>query len=129
MARLTAAAARCFARKIWTSKRMSELQFDILVVGAGPAGLAAACAAAETRGRGHAPRVALVDETPWPGGQIWRGEQAISKHSSAKAWFARFGRSGSALMDRTCVIAAPEPGLLLAERDGQPLRIRWETLI
>jgi NADPH-dependent 2,4-dienoyl-CoA reductase/sulfur reductase-like enzyme len=41
--------------------------FDVLVVGAGPVGIAAAVCAAE-EGR----EVALVDENPRPGGQIWR---------------------------------------------------------
>ncbi|HEU0243551.1 MAG TPA: NAD(P)/FAD-dependent oxidoreductase [Candidatus Limnocylindrales bacterium] len=41
--------------------------FDVAVIGAGPAGLAAA-AAAVTRGA----RVALVDGSPRPGGQYWR---------------------------------------------------------
>src|SRR6266436_2412153 len=36
------------------------LEFEIVVVGGGPAGVAAACAAAES-GR----RVAVVDDTPW----------------------------------------------------------------
>jgi len=45
-----------------------DLSFEIVVVGAGPAGLAAACAAAES-GR----RVAVVEASPWLGGQIWRG--------------------------------------------------------
>ena len=59
----------------WTFVRMSEARHktDVLVVGAGPAGIAAACPAAST-GR----RVTLVDDTPWLGGQIWRGEQASS---------------------------------------------------
>ena len=42
--------------------------FDVVVVGAGPAGIAAACAAAKSDAA-----VALVDENPSPGGQIWRG--------------------------------------------------------
>ncbi|MEE9394423.1 MAG: FAD-dependent oxidoreductase [Planctomycetota bacterium] len=41
--------------------------FDLVVVGAGPAGLAAARAAAVARFS-----VALIDENPHPGGQIWR---------------------------------------------------------
>ena len=99
-------------------------EFEIVVVGAGPAGLAAACVAAETKRR-----VGLVDETPWLGGQIWRGQRAASPaHPSAK-WFTRFGRSGAVLFDRTCVVAAPEPGLLLAERDGRPCQFRWQRLI
>lgn len=41
--------------------------FDLLIVGAGPAGMAAA-----TEARGHGLTVALVDENPAPGGQIYR---------------------------------------------------------
>ncbi len=41
---------------------------DVAVVGAGPAGLAAACRAAEAGAR-----VLLLDEQPAAGGQIWRG--------------------------------------------------------
>lgn len=43
------------------------MRFDLAVVGAGPAGLAAAVAAAQA-GRS----VALVDANPLPGGQFWR---------------------------------------------------------
>lgn len=53
---------------------MSEIQPDILVVGAGPAGLAAADAAA----RGGA-NVLVLDLNPAPGGQIWRGVQTSEK--------------------------------------------------
>ncbi|MBM3785050.1 MAG: FAD/NAD(P)-binding oxidoreductase [Acidobacteria bacterium] len=45
--------------------------FDIAVLGAGPAGLAACRAAAGKR-------VVLIDDNPSHGGQIWRGELAIS---------------------------------------------------
>jgi phytoene dehydrogenase-like protein len=41
--------------------------FDVLIVGAGPAGLSAAAAAARD-GR----RTAVLDDNPHPGGQIWR---------------------------------------------------------
>src|SRR5690349_2419043 len=41
---------------------------DVLVVGAGPAGMAAAVAAAE-----NGCRVRVVDDNPAAGGQIWRG--------------------------------------------------------
>ena len=50
---------------------MTDLTPDILVLGAGPAGLAAAHAAAQ----GGA-RVLLLDSSPAPGGQIWRGTRA-----------------------------------------------------
>ena len=81
---------------------MSEraVSFEIVVIGGGPAGLAAACAAAES---GH--QVMLVDETPWLGGQIWRGQMDRNHRpggetrghndSAAQRWFARFRNSGA----------------------------------
>jgi thioredoxin reductase len=44
------------------------MNFDVLVVGAGPAGLAAATTCTQ-----HGLSVALVDEQPSPGGQVYRG--------------------------------------------------------
>jgi NADPH-dependent 2,4-dienoyl-CoA reductase/sulfur reductase-like enzyme len=104
------------------SNRLFE--FEIVVVGAGPAGLAAACAAAES-GR----RVAVVDDTPWLGGQIWRGQQATPSIAQAQQWIGRFRRSGATLLDRTSVIASLRPGVLLAEHDNAPREIRWQQLI
>jgi len=59
-------------------------QFEVVVIRAGPAGMAAGCLAAEV-GR----RVAIPDHLPWPGGQTWRGEQARSKRSLAQRWLRR----------------------------------------
>jgi NADPH-dependent 2,4-dienoyl-CoA reductase/sulfur reductase-like enzyme len=42
--------------------------FDVVVVGAGPAGMAAAAAAAK-----HGAGVCVIDDNAKPGGQIWRG--------------------------------------------------------
>src|ERR1039458_8479765 len=124
MAARTAAVARRCARKEWRSSPMSDasLEFEIVVVGGGPAGLGAACAAAEC-GR----RVALVDDTPWLGGQIWRGQKGRPRQ--ALEWLARFQRCGATLLDRTSVIAAPQPGLLLAECDAAPREIRYANLV
>lgn len=102
----------------------ASLDFEIVVVGAGPAGIAAACAATEG-GAG----VAVVDDTPWLGGQIWRGEQARPKQSQAQQWLERFRNCGATVLDRTSVIGAPERGLLLAERAGEAREIRWKKLI
>lgn len=104
------------------SKR--DFQFEIVVVGAGPAGIAAACAAAEC-----GKKVAVVDDTPWLGGQIWRGEQAKPKQPQAQQWLERLAKSGATMLDRTGVIAAPEKKLLLAEHPDGPREIRWEKLI
>jgi NADPH-dependent 2,4-dienoyl-CoA reductase/sulfur reductase-like enzyme len=101
-----------------------RVQFEIVVVGAGPAGLAAACAAAES-GR----RVGVLDDTPWLGGQIWRGEQARPSQPQARRWFERFRDSRATLLSGTSVFAAPTQGVLLAERQSGPCEIRWSRLI
>jgi len=98
--------------------------FDIVIVGTGPAGLAAACAAAE-----GGKRVAVVDDTPWLGGQIWRGQQARPSIPQARKWIENFRRSGATLLDRTSVIALPTKGALLAEHPDGPREIHWEQLI
>jgi NADPH-dependent 2,4-dienoyl-CoA reductase/sulfur reductase-like enzyme len=109
----------------------APLSFDVVVVGAGPAGLAAACVAAES-----GQRVGLVDETPWLGGQIWRGQDHNPNQSpngsstaAAQGWLTRFRNSRATLLDQTTVIAAPETGLLLAEKEGAPLQLRWKKLV
>src|SRR5215831_18391608 len=125
-------AAPFYAARGWRCGRMPDASrsFDVVVVGAGPAGLAAACVAAES-----GQRVGLVDETPWLGGQIWRGQDHKPKQgpgtsiATAKAWFARFRNSGATLLDQTTVVAAPETGLLLAEKEGAPIQLRWKKLV
>jgi NADPH-dependent 2,4-dienoyl-CoA reductase/sulfur reductase-like enzyme len=131
-----AAVARPYANKAWRLPRMTErsFEFQVVVVGAGPAGLAAACAAAESGAR-----AAVVDDTPWLGGQIWRGQlpgatacmpaSSRSPIPQARQWFERFRRSGAALLDQTSVIALPKPGLLLAEHHDGPRQIRWQRLV
>jgi len=100
------------------------LEFEVVVVGAGPAGLAAACAAAES-GR----RVAILDETPWLGGQVWRGQEAHLSSPLAKSWFERLGRSGVRVMSGVTVIGFPAECVLLAEGQTGPLQVKWERLI
>ncbi|MET4060271.1 thioredoxin reductase [Arthrobacter sp. UYP6] len=49
------------------SARRDDVTYDVCVVGAGPAGLAAAVSAAE-----HGARVVCIDANDQPGGQFWR---------------------------------------------------------
>jgi NADPH-dependent 2,4-dienoyl-CoA reductase/sulfur reductase-like enzyme len=101
-----------------------RLRFEVVVVGAGPAGLAAACAAAES-GR----RTALVDETPWLGGQIWRGQQTHPSLPQAARWVERFRRTQASLLDQCTVLGPGGPRVLLAEHPAGPRQIEWERLI
>ena len=63
---------------------MGESRRDLLIVGAGPAGLAAAYRAAKS-----GLLVTVVDDNPAAGGQIWRGEQRKSTSAEARAWFEK----------------------------------------
>ena len=75
-------------------------RFDLIIVGAGPGGIAAAVTAAE----GGA-RVAIIDESPRIGGQVWHG----SIPDRARPWFKRLEAAGVIVHGRTEVIDA-EPG-------------------
>jgi NADPH-dependent 2,4-dienoyl-CoA reductase/sulfur reductase-like enzyme len=68
--------------------RRSE-RCDVLVVGAGPAGIAAALAAAED----DSLRVGLLDEGQDVGGQIWRGDRERKATAAEHSWRDRLRRS------------------------------------
>jgi D-hydroxyproline dehydrogenase subunit alpha len=73
-----------------------ERPFDVAVVGAGPAGLAAA-AAARQAGR----RVLVIDEAPRAGGQIWRHADPRQLAARARTALAQAGDvlHGATLID------------------------------
>ncbi len=78
-----AAAARSPACRGWRCgprNPVPDSTYDVLVVGAGPAGLAAARRAPESGAR-----VRLLDDNPTPGGQIWR---AGAKCAGSVRWLA-----------------------------------------
>ncbi|HUX43124.1 MAG TPA: FAD-dependent oxidoreductase [Terracidiphilus sp.] len=89
--------------------------FDTLVIGAGPAGIAASVTAAE-RGR----LVGLVDDNPAAGGQIWRGGAHLP--STARRWLDRLEASTVERLHGWRVFDSPEHGLLQAERTGAAAR-------
>lgn len=67
-----------------------RMTYDVAVIGAGPAGIAAATRVAES-GR----TVVLLDECPAVGGQIWRHRAGRAPNGAARAWIARLERSGA----------------------------------
>jgi NADPH-dependent 2,4-dienoyl-CoA reductase/sulfur reductase-like enzyme len=97
---------------------------DVVVVGGGPAGIAAACEAAD---RGS--HVILLDQAPWLGGQVWRGEQLHAASATARRWFQRLHRSGATILTQASVVAAPSSDMILAETPRGPLRVQWRRLI
>ncbi len=74
--------------------------FDVAVVGAGPAGIAAAVRAAEAGAR-----VVVIDEGFGPGGQIWRPGR-IARPRRAERWVARLEVSGATVLMSAAVVDA-----------------------
>ncbi len=100
----------------------SNLEFDVAVVGAGPAGIAAAVTAAD----GGA-RVALLDDNPAPGGQIWRRGDAPS--GAAQRWFTRLSHSTVVHLPGSRVFDQPRSGVICAERGEDRVELRYGKLI
>jgi NADPH-dependent 2,4-dienoyl-CoA reductase/sulfur reductase-like enzyme len=97
---------------------------EVVVVGAGPAGIAAACRAAESGAR-----VLLLDENPRAGGQIWRGASRGRGPAAARRWLARLAESSAQLVDTTAVVDALGDGVLLTERRGDAVEVESERLV
>ena len=97
---------------------------DVLVVGAGPAGLAAAYHVAKS-GR----RVIVVDDNPAAGGQIWRGEQAKPASPEARAWFEKVRSVDIHFINGARVFDQPAPGTLMAETARGVFELSYSSLI
>jgi NADPH-dependent 2,4-dienoyl-CoA reductase/sulfur reductase-like enzyme len=97
----------------------ADRDFDVVVVGAGPAGLAAACRASEC-----GKQVAMLDDNPQPGGQIWRGAS-----KEAAVWVRRAKQLGVEWMAGARVFDAPEPQRLAVEMFEGECRVGYQSLI
>jgi len=96
--------------------------YDVVIAGAGPAGLAAACRAAQSGAR-----TVIVDDNPRPGGQIWR---AAHKPPPAAARWIRLAETHRVeILSGARVFAAPEPGRLALETLDRELEIEYRSLI
>lgn len=100
------------------------VETDICIVGAGPAGLAAAAAALE-----RSPAVTIVDDNPDPGGQIWRNDRRTGRHPEVLALLERMPVERIHWINGGTIVAAPGPGSLLAETLNGPQTISYRRLI
>ena len=102
----------------------ATIEADVMVVGAGPAGLAAAARAAEA-GR----RVVLVDAAPAPGGQIWRHRTGALAPADARPWIGRCERAGvRTLAGAEVVDALPGHSLTVVMR-GEATLVRAPAFV
>ena len=95
--------------------------FDVLVVGAGPAGLAAAQTAAA-----HGLRVGLIDAHASPGGQVWRRDVYHRAPRATRRAIAALG-AVEPLMQAT-VVAAQARELLLETPKGSR-HLQFDSLV
>ncbi len=104
------------------------VETDVAVVGAGPAGLAAAARAAE-----QGACVTLIDQAWAPGGQIWRRRPGAGEPRAARGWMARVVAAGVQRLAVAEVIdgdldAAPAIGLTVVTR-GEIIHLRARTVV
>ncbi|HEV2401290.1 MAG TPA: FAD/NAD(P)-binding oxidoreductase [Candidatus Sulfotelmatobacter sp.] len=104
--------------------RHPQTDFDVLVVGGGPAGIAAAVRAAECGGQ-----VGLVDDNPALGGQIWRSSSAQDIPAEAATWYSRLQKTNVTLLCGMRVFHQPATGVLLAEDADNQVELRYRNLI
>jgi len=101
--------------------------FDVLIIGAGPAGLSAALAAAHNRAD---ILVGVVDDNPVAGGQIWRGGPDRSKDPRAhQMWSACRAAKNITFLPQTRVLFAPKKGELLVESANDAMLLRYGRLV
>ena len=97
---------------------------DVLIVGAGPAGLAAAYRVASS-----GLRTIVVDDNPAAGGQIWRGEQSKPSSAEAQAWFEKLRSVDIQLINGARVFQQPAAGLVVAETARGVCELSYSRLI
>lgn len=98
---------------------------DLLIIGAGPAGMAAALAAASSGAH-----VVLLDDNPLPGGQIWRdGPQANLPDAARRLRDQLQSCTNIRWHAGARVIACAEDKALLVEDAERGWQIRYERLI
>lgn len=124
---------------------MRPIRADVAVVGAGPAGMAAACRAAEAGAS-----VVLIDEAAAPGGQVWRrtvhgggrqegvsaagdrgpgGLAAAAPGRLARRWLERLAASDVRRVDGAVVLDALAGPTLLLEQAGRAVRVEARRVV
>ncbi|MFJ5296886.1 FAD-dependent oxidoreductase [Pseudomonas sp. NPDC088368] len=98
---------------------------DLLIVGAGPAGMAAALAAAP-----QGIRIAILDDNPLPGGQIWRDGPQAQLPARASDMRSRLQQQANIqLHSGTKVVALAGPKQLLLEDAERGWVLSYDRLI
>ncbi|AZC23146.1 NAD(P)/FAD-dependent oxidoreductase [Pseudomonas sessilinigenes] len=101
-----------------------HLQCQVLIVGSGPAGLAAARAASH-----NARSILMIDDNPRPGGQIWRNGPNHPPTPAQAEYFQILQHPSVRYLSGTRIICALGPDSLLLEDAEQAWQVQYERLI
>ena len=101
-----------------------QLKTEVLVVGAGPAGIAAAVCA-ERAGA----RALLTDMQAAPGGQVWRGQWNNTTNPDARDWLQSLAASPAATLYGARLVALPRPGHALFDTRDGAVHVRYDRAV
>lgn len=110
-----------------------KTDWDVIVVGAGPAGLTSASAAAES-----GLSVLVLDEQPQPGGQIYKNIESQPKdiiellgedYKHGAKIVHRFRNSGATYLPQSIVWKLGHEGNVYFSRDGKSLELRAKRIV
>lgn len=99
-------------------------KFDVLVVGGGPAGMAAAVSAAAC-----GVRLGMVDDNPALGGQIWRRGSEGNQPEEALKWQHLIEAGSVTAVCGKKIVHQLQPGVLLAEGADDSCELRYRNLV
>lgn len=100
------------------------LSCDLLIVGSGPAGLAAAQAASRSGGS-----IMVIDDNPRPGGQIWRNGPDTRLDPAVRARFQTLELPQVRYLPGTRIVAGLGANTLLLENAEQGFIVEYRSLI
>ncbi len=100
------------------------VEYDVVVAGGGPAGIAAAARAAESGAR-----VVMVDQGMRPGGQVWRHRERGTLPRLARSWLDRLDRSGAKRMALATVTDATSDGAVSIAHEGRSTTVRASAIV
>lgn len=102
---------------------MSKVSAEIIVIGGGAAGMSAAVAASARA------NVAVVDDNPLLGGQIWRAEIGKVKSADARLLIDSLTAGHINIINNAQVFGPDSHGCLLAETPDGTIELDFEKLI
>ena len=104
---------------------MNSVKTDILIIGGGPAGLAAAAAAVSVSDL----KIAIVDDNPRLGGQIWRAELGKTGSAAALGLIDAIDTGNVEIINNTEIFDAPCGNCIAAENHGKRVEFEYGKLI